>query len=132
TQESVSFYLDYIPLRDTYLQLFGYESEQEIEYPALRKELNSLYDAFLLKYGSLSEPKYRNQILKDAAFGFKIISSLEVKAGGGFRKADIFSGPLFFRKTLLQTDDPIEALARCLNDCGRVRLPVIMASTGLD
>jgi N12 class adenine-specific DNA methylase len=131
-QQDLSFYSDYINLRDTYLQLFGYESEQEIEYPSLREELNKNYDSFQANYGTLSEYRNRNRILQDAAFGFRLISSLEVKRDERLIKADIFSGPLFFQKNRLLTDDPAEALARCMNDHGKVILSEISASTGLN
>jgi N12 class adenine-specific DNA methylase len=130
-QGELNFYRDYIALRDIYLELSGYESEHNIQFPELRQLLNSNYDAFFTKYGELNKNSNRNRIFNDTAFGFKIIASLEVREGDKFIRSDIFHGPLFAQKNLLKTDDPGEALAVCLNDLGRVDLSVISRITGL-
>jgi len=130
-QEDLPFYREYISLRDTYLQLSGLEAEHLVQFPELRKSLNIYYDAFLLKHGELNKNRNRSRIFNDAAFGFKILSSLELRENEKFVKSDIFYGPLFPKKQLLQTDDPAEALAVCLNDTGRVDLGLIAAATGL-
>ena len=130
-QEDIPFYRDYIALRDTYLQLSGFEAEHLVQFPELRHSLNVYYDAFLEKYGELNKNKNRSRIFNDAAFGFKIISSLELRQEEKFVRSDIFYGPVFPRKELLQTDDPVEALAVCLNDTGKVDLGLIANATGL-
>ena len=130
-QQSPEFFKEYVTLRDTYLQLFNNEHEQEIEYPELRLELNTLYGAFKDHFGELNRPQNRNRILQDSAFGFKMLSSLEIKEGEEFIRSDIFKEPLFFRQKLLVTDDPAEALARSLNDYGKVRLDIIARTTML-
>jgi N12 class adenine-specific DNA methylase len=130
-QPSLPFFQDYLPLRDSYLELSGFENEHKIQFPELRKSLNFYYDSFLSKHGELNNRVNRNQILFDAALGFKMLSSLEIKDGEKYLRSDIFHGPLFQQKELLKTDNPSEALARCLNDTGRVELSLISQSTGL-
>jgi N12 class adenine-specific DNA methylase len=130
-QPDVAFYGDYIPLRDTYLQLSGYENEHRIEFPELRKGLNFYYDAFVGRYGELNKNSNRAKILLDAAFGFRILSSIEVRQEDRFKRSDIFDGPVFPTKEVFKTDDPVEALAVCLNDIGRVDLGRIAIATGL-
>jgi len=130
-QQDLFFYDEYISLRDTYLELSSLEAAHLIEFPELRKSLNACYDAFLLKHGELNKNQNRLLIFNDAAFGFKILSSLELRENEKFVKSDIFYGPLFPKRELLQTDDPAEALAECLNDTGRVDLSLIAAATGL-
>ena len=130
-QPELPFYEDYIVLRDSYLELSEQENEHKIQFPELRQSLNHQYDDFVAKYGGLNQTGNRNRILNDAALGFKILSSLEIKDKDKFVKSDIFYGPLFVQKELLKTDDPAEALARSLNDLGRVDLPMIAQATGL-
>jgi N12 class adenine-specific DNA methylase len=130
-QPDLPFYEDYLTLRDIYLELSGYENEHEIQFPELRKSLNYCYEGFVAKYGELNKNANRNRILNDAALGFKILSSLEIREGDKFVRSDIFYGPLFQQKEMLKTDDPAEALARCLNDTGRVDLTLIGQITGL-
>ncbi|MFA6082800.1 helicase-related protein [Mucilaginibacter sp.] len=130
-QPELPFYEDYLTLRDIYLELSGYENEHEIQFPELRKSLNFYYEGFVAKYGELNKNANLNRILNDAALGFKVLSSLEVRENEQFVRSDIFYGPLFQQKEMLKTDDPTEALARCLNDTGRVDLTIIGQITGL-
>jgi N12 class adenine-specific DNA methylase len=81
------------------------------------------------KFGELNKVYNRSRILKDPAFGFIIISSLERKENEAWIKSDIFNGPVYPKQELLQTDDPAEALARSLNDKGAVDLPYISQIT---
>ncbi|UOE47818.1 DNA methylase [Mucilaginibacter sp. SMC90] len=131
-QEDIAFYHEYILLRDTYLQLSGYEAEHLVQYPDLRRELNDAYGNIVARYGELNKTANRARILNDAAFGFKILSSLEVRQEGAFVRSDIFYGPVFSSKDLLQTEDPAEALAICLNELGKVDLRFIAETTGLE
>jgi len=130
-QPAVSFYKDYIPLRDTYLELSASEAEHQIQFPELRKALNNYYEAFFAKYGELNSGNNPAKLLLDAAFGFKMISSLEVREGERFTRSDIFHGPVFPQRSKFKTEDPAEALAICLNDTGRVDLDIIASATGL-
>lgn len=130
-QPELIFYEDYIVLRDIFLELTTRENEHETQFPELRSALNLHYDAFLARYGELNRNFNRNRIFSDASLGFKVLSSLEVKDQDKFIRSDIFYGPLFQQKTRMKTDDPAEALARCLNDLGKVELSMISEITGL-
>ena len=130
-QPELPFYEDYLVLRDIYLELSENETEHKIQFPELRQSLNVYYEGFVAKYGELNKNSNRNRIFNDAALGFKILSSLEIKEQDKFVRSDIFYGPLFQQKELLKTDNPSEALARCLNDLGRVDLSMITQATGL-
>jgi N12 class adenine-specific DNA methylase len=125
------FYRDYIRLRDRYLELSGRENELQLTFPDLRVSLNTVYEGFLAQYGELNKTVNRNRILNDAALGFNILSSLEIKEQDRFVRSDIFYGPLFQQKELLKSDDPAEALARSLNDLGRIDLPYLGQIIGL-
>ncbi|WP_345952952.1 helicase-related protein [Mucilaginibacter sp. PAMB04168] len=130
-QPELQFYRDYISLRDTYLELSVLEGEHRVQFPELRKALNQHYDVFLALYGELNKGTNRNRILADDAFGFKILSSVEVREAEQFVRSDIFFGPVYSKREVFQTDDPTEALAVCLNDIGRIDLGVISTATGL-
>ncbi|MBS7565572.1 DEAD/DEAH box helicase family protein [Mucilaginibacter sp. Bleaf8] len=130
-QAHIAFYKDYLTIRNLYLELTALETQHRIQYPELRTSLNHQYDAFLTQYGELNKPVNRNRILVDLALGFRMLSSLEVREGDKFIRSDIFYGPLFLQKEMLKTDDPSAALARCLNDLGRVDLPLMGSMTGL-
>lgn len=130
-QPDLSFYRKYIAVRDGYQQLFSTEAETLQEQQGLRQELNTAYQDFHGSYGELNKTLNRSKILEDPPFGFVLLSSLERRENDAWVKADIFSGPLFPRQQAFQTDDPAEALARCLNDVGYVDLAYIMKATGL-
>ena len=130
-QEHLPFFKNYVTLRDTYLELYALEAENRVEFPELRKALNRSYAAFKESYGEINRPQNRSRILADAAFGFKIIASLERKDGGRFLPADIFTEPVFPKEKPLLTEDPADALAQCLNDIGRVDIDRIAGMTGL-
>ncbi|QEM04954.1 DNA methylase [Mucilaginibacter rubeus] len=122
----------YIPLRDSYMELYAKEAETLQVQPQLRVLLTRNYDNFRNKYGDLNKGNNRNRILQDAALGFTVLSSLERRENDAWVKADIFYGPVFPQQENLHTDDPAEALARCLNDKGFVNLDYIGKMTGLD
>ncbi|MGF7079702.1 helicase-related protein [Mucilaginibacter sp. UYCu711] len=130
-QRDRAFYRDYIPLRDTYFELFVLESETLKEQKELREKLNFHYQHFLTAYGELNKTLNRSRILNDPAFGFIILSSLERRENEAWLRSDIFNGPLFPKQEAFKTDDPAEALARCLNDKGYVDLGYIAMATGL-
>jgi N12 class adenine-specific DNA methylase len=130
-QPAISFYKDYIPLRDTYLELAASEAEHQIQFPELRNALNTHYEVFFAKYAELNSKTNPAKLLLDPAFGFKMLSSLEVRDAEGFTRSDIFHGPVFPQRSKLRTEDPAEALAICLNDTGRVDLEIIANATGL-
>lgn len=130
TKKDISFYQQYISVRDSYLLLADKESNENVEYPELRKHLNELYDAQVKGYGILNSQTNRQRILKDEAFGFIVLASLERKEGDQYFKADILSHSLIQKQEAFHTDDPLEALAKSLNDKGFVDIDFIAASIG--
>jgi N12 class adenine-specific DNA methylase len=130
-QKDLKFYGLYAAVRDLYLQLSSAENEIRQPQNAERIALNSVYDLFHKEFGELNKVYNRSRILNDPAFGFIMISSLERKQNESWVKSDIFHGPVYPKQELLQTDDPAEALARCLNDKGSVDLPYISQITNI-
>jgi N12 class adenine-specific DNA methylase len=126
--KDVSFYQRYINVRDTYFELSHSETNGVI-HEGLRTQLNHAYDDFFKQYGALNETVNKKHILNDA-LGFITLSSVERKEGEQFIRSDIFHGPLFQRKEVFTTDDPIDALARCLNEKGKVDIGFISRATG--
>ncbi|MFD0764495.1 helicase-related protein [Mucilaginibacter lutimaris] len=132
SQEHVSFFSAYIPIRDTYLSLYALEAEHRIAYPELRQTLNRLYEDFTEKNGPLNKLVNKARIAADLAFGFRSIASLELKSGDRFGPSDIFREPVFPPGMREQIEEPEDALARCLNDIGRVDIGYIAGMTGLN
>lgn len=111
----------YIPLRDTYQQLYRLEADNEREYKGLRRKLNTLYDTFVRTIGALNGKDNAKFILSDAT-GREILS-LERIEGNIRRKADIFAVPVSFQiDDTIHADTPHEALTASLNRYGRVNL----------
>jgi len=110
----------YIALRDTYIDLYQKEAEEQTEHKEERQNLNRLYDAFVKRYGNLNSADNIKLIKTDSAG--KEIPYLERVIGGMVHKADIFNHPVSFPTGTLATDNPDEALASSLNKFGRVDL----------
>jgi N12 class adenine-specific DNA methylase len=119
-KKDLKFYGLYASVRNLYLELSTVENETRLPHVAERIALNSVYDMFRAEFGELNKVYNRSRIFNDPAFGFIIISSLERKEHDQWIKSDIFNGPVYPKQEILQTDDPAEALARCLNDKGGV------------
>ncbi|MFC0514650.1 helicase-related protein [Mucilaginibacter angelicae] len=130
-QKDAAFYRAYILLRDRYYELSAKEAEALQPFPLIRESLNQAYHAFKQQYGELNRPANRRLILADEKDGFKMLASIETREQHIFRPADILAGPVFQRAEVFKTDDPVSALARCLNDYGMVDLGFIAAATGL-
>jgi len=128
-QKNISFYGHYIRLRDKYLELVNDNTASDKELK--RQFLNDDYEKFTISYGILNTAQNRRLILEDAAFGFQMFSSLERKEGDYFVKSDVLLQSLAKSEEHFKTDDPLEALARCLNDKGRVDIGFMEAVTGL-
>ena len=128
-KKDVGFYQQYTAVRDEYLLLADKESNENIEYPELRNKLNESYDALVKGYGILNSSINKQRILKDEAFGFIVLASLERKDGDQYFKADILSKSLKQKQEAFHTDNPIEALAKSLNDKGFVDIEFIAAAT---
>ncbi|HEY8661269.1 MAG TPA: DNA methylase, partial [Hanamia sp.] len=87
------------------------------------------YNALVKGYGILNSPNNRQKILKDEAFGFIVLASLERKDGNQYFKADILTQSLIQKQEAFHTVNPIEALAKNLNDKGVVDIEFIAAAT---
>ncbi|PWK72925.1 type III restriction/modification enzyme restriction subunit [Mucilaginibacter oryzae] len=130
-QKHALFYRAYLRLRDGYYELYAKEAEALRELPVLREQLNRAYSDFEQRYGELNRPANRRLILADEKDGFKMLASLETREGTDYRAADILNGPVFQRTEVFKTDDPVSALARSLNDHGKVDIGFISEATGL-
>ena len=112
----------YIDLRNTYERLYAYEVENHEENALLRRNLNTYYDEFVMRYGNLNARHNAKLILMDAS-GRNMLS-LERGENGQFVKADIFDHPVAFsQETLVEVESPEEALSASLNLYGGVNLP---------
>ncbi|MFA5850047.1 MAG: helicase-related protein [Bacteroidales bacterium] len=121
----------YIPLRDTYQQLYTYEAEQRKEHKPLRSDLNRYYDEFVHRYGTLNQKENSKFILMDASG--RDLLSLERVNNGKTIKADIFDHPVAFSLyEVTNVDTPEEALTASLNKYGRVNLEYMSQLTGTD
>ena len=122
---------DYLPLRETYFELSTKEREEEQEQGALRDRLNTLYDAFVAKWGFFHENDNREFIMQDS-LGMEVFT-IEMQVGGDIIKSDIMREPVAFKK--IDTNiklTPAEALASSLNFYGRVDMGYIVQSAGMD
>ena len=131
-KKDIEFYQQYALLRDAYLRLTESENTYNQEYPHRREILNNAYNNLVSKYGILNSPANRQRILKDDAFGEIMLASLERKDGEQFIKADILTQSLITKQEVFHTDNVVEALARSLNDTGKVDMQFIAAATGLE
>ena len=112
----------YIDLRNTYERLYTHEAENHEENALLRRNLNTYYDEFVMRYGNLNAKHNAKLILMDAS-GRNMLS-LERGENGQFVKADIFDHPVSFsQETLVGVESPEEALSASLNLYGGVNLP---------
>ena len=125
----VSFYEQYVKIRDQYFSLIEKERETNVEQSGLRRQLNQDYQKFYSQYGLLNQMANRKHLLNDT-LGFISLSSLERKEGEQYVKADIFYQPVFKKQEAFSTDDPLEALTHCLNEKGRVDIEFIAKTTG--
>ncbi len=112
----------YIDLRNTYERLYTHEAENHEENALLRRNLNTYYDEFVMRYGNLNAKHNAKLILMDAS-GRNMLS-LERGENEQFVKADIFDHPVSFsQETLAGVESPEEALSASLNRYGGVNLP---------
>ncbi|SMC36730.1 N-6 DNA methylase [Moheibacter sediminis] len=119
----------YIAVRDVYQQLYNKEAELHTEHKEERETLNSLYDAFVKRYGNLNDAKNIELIKTDSAG--KEMPYLERVIGGVVHKADIFNRPVSFSTATIATDNPEEALAASLNKYGSVDLDYMSEISGM-
>ena len=121
----------YIPMRDSYYELFNAEQRTQTEHPELRKTLNQLYDTYREDFGVLGSRNNNKFILMDASG--RDILSLERGVNGEFIKADIFDHPVAFSQNeITSVDDIGEALSASLNKYGTVNLDYMKELSGAD
>ena len=122
---------DYFPIRKAYFELSGREREEQKEYPELRKQLNALYDAFVVKWGFFHDNDNKEFIMLDS-LGTEVFT-IEMQVGKDIFKADIMREPVAFKKIdSTETLTPIEALASSLNFYGKVDMGYIAQAAGKD
>ncbi|MCK9412684.1 MAG: DNA methylase [Prolixibacteraceae bacterium] len=131
-QGDLAFYQSYTGLRDSYLELSAKELSGIVLAEKERISLNQRYDSFVAQYGFLNSPANNKRITGDAAFGFTILSSLERKEGSQLVKADILVQSVAGQQERFITDNPLDALARSLNEKGRVDMGYMGTTTGLN
>lgn len=119
----------YIALRDAYNHLYTKEATLQTEHKEERVLLNTLYDAFIKKYGNLNNVDNIKLIKTDS--GSTDIPYLERVVGGVIHKADIFKHPVSFSIKKITTDNPDEALAASLNRYGKVDLSYMSEISGI-
>ncbi|MFI3292819.1 MAG: N-6 DNA methylase [Rikenellaceae bacterium] len=121
----------YIPMRDSYYELFNAEQRTQMEHPELRQRLNELYDTYRDDFGVLGSRNNNKFILMDASG--RDILSLERAVDGEFIKADIFDHPVAFSlNEVTAVDDVQEALSASLNKFGTVDLAYMEDISGLN
>lgn len=133
-QKDILFLKGYVKLRDSYQELFDKEAKDPmgLSYDPLRHSLNEQYDQLTEKFGQLNGKTARRLVLEDRAFGVSMLASLERRDGNAFVKADIFIANLNKPQQVFTTKDPLEALAFCLNEKGKVDIGFIASLTGMD
>ena len=114
----------YIEIRNTYHELYNFESERKIEDRPKRDNLNKLYDRFVKQYSFL----HKNNDLIQMDAGGREILYLERIVDGQTLKADIFTQPVSF--SLYETtevDTAREALSASLNKFGEVDIEYMVS-----
>ena len=121
---------DYFPVREAYFLLSTKERDLQTEQTAIRERLNTLYDAFVAKWGFFHENDNKEFIMLDS-LGVEVFT-IEMQLGGDIVKADIMREPVAFTK--IATDrilQPSEALASRLTFYGKAQMASILRSTSL-
>lgn len=114
----------YVEIRECYHRLYDYEAMNHSEDKEEREKLNRLYDAYVLRWGSLNH-KSNADVIKMDATGMEMLF-LERSEEGRYIKADIFDHPTAFSvNELTIATDPLEALSASLNKYGTVELDYI-------
>ena len=121
---------DYFPVRKAYFELSAKEQEEQQEQPYMRERLNTLYDAFVAKWGCFHENDNKEFIMLDA-LGTEVFS-IEMLLGSDIVKADIMREPVAFQKIDPNVRlTPIEALANTLNFFGEVDMGYLTQTTDM-
>jgi DNA methylase len=119
------FYERYVILRDTYCKLIASEDAPAETQLTLKFQLNEYYDAVVGAYGELNQLSNKKLILNDEAYGNILLFSLERLDAGRYVKSDFLIDALNEKDKKFTTAIPAEALARSLNDTGKVDIHFI-------
>jgi N12 class adenine-specific DNA methylase len=121
----------FIPLRDTYLNLYEFEAETHTANDEEREQLNKAYDLFHSAFGDLNKKENLKLFLLDPA-GEEVLS-LERFEDGVAYKADIFKKPVaFITDEVTEVETVNEALAASLNRFGTVNLEYMNRLCGIE
>ena len=116
-------------IQECYTQLYAYEQEKMRENADLRRDLNKLYDDFVMEWGFLNDAANRKDVERVA----KELLGLECQqADRTVAKADIMLKPVAFSTE--ESDEPMtarEALAQSLNDYGNVNIDYMADLAGM-
>lgn len=128
--EDIDITCDYIQIRDCYVTLFNTEKVTMKEEVDLRDRLNTLYDAYVQKYGYLASPRSTKVMLQDVSG--KMIAGIERVEDGKIQKSDIFYIPVAFDQKPKEFISADGALAASMNLYGCVNLPYMSSLSGKD
>jgi N12 class adenine-specific DNA methylase len=129
-QANFDFYQKYLRLRDGYLELSATELAGNTADENLRSSVNLAYEELKARYGFLNETRNRRLVEADQISGFTVLASLERRAENGYIKADILTTSIVPKVEIFRTDIATDALARCLNDMGRIDPGFMESATG--
>ncbi|WP_392420054.1 helicase-related protein [Capnocytophaga canis] len=120
--------MEYIALRDAYLELYHKEATTYEPHDKEREILNTLYDAFVKRYGHLNTAE-NIKLIKTDSSGAEI-PYLEQVRNGVYKKADIFVKPVAFSTKPIENLSPEEGLSACLSQLGKVDFSFLENATG--
>lgn len=124
------FYQLYITLRDDYMLISSAMEKSARPSGEALEKLAYSYQNFYDEFGELNKQENLRYILNDA-HGALMLSSLEIRQENKFVKSDVFLESFHAPKEVLITQDPVEALAYCLNEKGFVDLDYIEEITNI-
>ena len=122
---------DYFPIRKAYFELSAKEREEQKEQPYLRERLNTLYDAFVTKWGYFHANDNKEFIMLDS-LGVEVFT-IEMQVGKDIFKADIMREPVAFKK--IDTDKKLTlpgSVGKLSDFYGCVDMDYLMQTTGKD
>jgi len=131
SQANKEFFRAYVALRDQYLEIAALEHSGVTAQEESRRSLKSGYQELTDRFGPLNQAINARLVARDLAHGFTVLTSLERREEHGFIGADILNVSVVAQQESFFTDNPLDALARSLNDFGQVDLKFIGEATRL-
>lgn len=119
-----AIYKAYFKIRESYIALVDNDCS------IIREQMKSAYDEFVSAYGQLNKSRTKTLLLKDHAYGFIILASLEVRRNQVYFPADVLVRSNKEGNEEFKTEDPKEALAYSLGMYGFVDMKFIERVTG--